>query len=134
MTAAMQRRRALLVAAVLAFVGGWVLPVVDDYRGWQAFRVALSPAWPYENFRFDAWYDAALTIASSLTNVVFVLALAAVTLRLSATRTLTGILLGAVLLNLQWLVRAGAQFTELGVGYFVWVAAFPLLALAARES
>jgi hypothetical protein len=129
---AMRRQRAFLGAAVLAFVGGWVLPVVDDYRGWQAFRVALSPAWPYENFRFDAWYDAALTVASSLTNVVFVLALTAVVLRLNAVRTLTCILLGSMLLDLQWLVRAGAQFTELGVGYYVWVAAFALLALAAR--
>ena len=32
---------------------GWVLPVVDDYRGWQAFRVALSPLWPFEQFRIE---------------------------------------------------------------------------------
>ena len=90
--------------------------------------------WPYENFGFDAWYSAALTVASALTNVVFVLVLAAVLLRLNvAARTLTWILLGALLLDLHWLVRAGAQFTELGVGYYVWIAAFPLLALAARS-
>lgn len=130
----MQRRSILVIAAVLAFVGGWVLPVIDDHRGWQAFRVALSPVWPYENFGFDAWYNAALTVASALTNAVFLLVLAAVSLRLNvAARTLTWILLGALLLDLHWLVRAGAQFTELGVGYYVWIAAFPLLALAARS-
>jgi hypothetical protein len=130
----MQRRNPLLVAAALAFIGGWVLPVIDDHPGWQAFRVALSPVWPYENFGFDAWYSAALTVASALTNAVFVGALAAVLLRLSvAARTLTWILLGAMLLDLQWLVRAGSQFTVLGVGYYVWIAAFPLLALAARS-
>ncbi len=130
----MQRRSILVIGAVLAFVGGWVLPVIDDHRGWQAFRVALSPVWPYENFGFDAWYSAALTVASALTNVVFLLVLAAVSLRLNvAARTLTWILLGALLLDLHWLVRAGAQFTELGVGYYVWIAAFPLLALAARS-
>ena len=49
----MQRRSILVVGAALAFVGGWVLPVIDDHRGWQAFRVALSPVWPYENFGFE---------------------------------------------------------------------------------
>ena len=130
----MQRRSILVIGAMLAFVGGWVLPVIDDHRGWQAFRVALSPVWPYENFGFDAWYSAALTVASALTNAVFLLVLAAVSLRLNvAARTLTWILLGALLLDLHWLVRAGAQFTELGIGYYVWIAAFPLLALAARS-
>ena len=129
----MRRRGILLGAAIIAFVGGWVMPVVGDYRGWQAFRVALSPAWPYENFRFDAWYDAALTVASALTNAVFVLALATVVLRLNATRGLGWILLGALVLDLHWLVRAGSQFTEIGAGYYIWLASFALLALAARE-
>ena len=103
----MQRRSILVIGAMLAFVGGWVLPVIDDHRGWQAFRVALSPVWPYENFGFDAWYSAALTVASALTNAVFLLVLAAISLRLNvAARTLTWILLGALLLDLHWLVRA----------------------------
>ena len=130
----MQRRVIFLVAAVLAFVGGWVLPVIDDHPGWQAFRVGLSPVWPYENFGFAAWYSAALTVASALTNAVFVVALGAVVLRPNVVaRKLTWILLGAMLIDLQWLVRAGEQFTQLSIGYYVWIAAFALLALAARS-
>jgi hypothetical protein len=130
----MRRKTALLIIAATAFVLGWLLPVVDDYRGWQAFRVALSPLWPYESFRFSAWYSAALTTASGLSNAVFVLAFAdAVFTRRVGARLLSLVLFAAAIVNLHWLVRAGAQFTQLQVGYYVWIAAFPVLAFAARE-
>ena len=39
----MNAARVTLLAAIVANVLGWILPVVYDDRGWQAFRVALSP-------------------------------------------------------------------------------------------
>ena len=47
-------------------------PYVDDYRGVHAFRVALSPIWPYEQFRMPAGYLVWLSVASALTNLLFV--------------------------------------------------------------
>jgi len=129
----MNRRTVLLIAAACGFVLGWVLPVLDDYRGWQAFRVALSPLWPYENFGFDAWYSAVLTVASGLTNAVFVgVFLDVVLWRRASTRVIGWALIAATVLNLHWLARAGEDFVDLRVGYYVWVLSFPLLALAAR--
>ncbi len=123
---------AAVFAAVAAFLGGWLLPVAGGRAGWEAFRVGLSPVWPYESFRFGAWYDAALTVASGLTNVVFVLALVDVLV----TRRVRGSVVAAVLLacaaiDLQWLVRAGDQAGRLQIGYYAWLTAFVLLALTA---
>jgi len=129
----MNRKTVLLVAAACAFVLGWVLPVLDDYRGWQAFRVALSPVWPYESFRVQSWYSAALTVASGLTNAVFVVVfLDIVVWRRASTRVLGWVLIAATMLNLHWLARAGEDFVDLRVGYYVWLVSFPLLALGAR--
>ena len=129
----MSRVHATLAAAVIANVLGWALPVIDDYRGWQAFRVALSPVWPYENFGFQSWYSAALTTASGLTNALFVAAfLDVVWWRSASTRTIGWVLIAATVLNLHWLARAGDDFVDLRVGYYVWLISFPLLAMAAR--
>lgn len=130
----MSRRTLVSAVAAVAFFAGWVLPVAGDYRGWQAFRVGLSPIWPYQRFDFSAWPDAALTIASALTNVVFVAALVDVAGAQRATARFTAwVMLGSLLVNLHWLVRAGAQWQQVQAGYYVWLVAFPLLALAARQ-
>lgn len=130
------RRAALTLGAAVAFVNGWLLPVAGGRPGWQAFRVALSPLWPYEGTRFDplfrAWHDVALIVASGLTNVVFVLALFDILVtRRVGDRALATVLLAAAVVDLHWLVRAGAQAGQLQVGYYVWIAAFVLLAIAA---
>jgi len=70
------RAKVLWILAVVANVLGWALPVIEDdqrvYRGVHAFRVALSPLWPYERFRMPAGYMLWLSVASALTNVLFV--------------------------------------------------------------
>ena len=68
----MNASRATLLAAVVANVLGWWLPVADDYRGWQAFRVALSPLWPFEQFKIEPGVLLVLSVASALTNLLFV--------------------------------------------------------------
>ena len=131
----MSVRLLLLIAATSGFVLGWVLPVVDDYRGWQAFRVALSPLWPYERFVIEGWHNKVLTAASGLTNVLFVwLLVDSLTVRKTPARAAAWALVGATVLNLYWLVLAGEAVTDLAVGYYVWVVSFPLLALVARHA
>jgi hypothetical protein len=128
----MNASRIVLLAAVVANVAGWLLPVVDDYVGWHAFRVALSPLWPFEQFRIEPGLLLVLSVASALTNLLFVV-LAAL-LVLDAERRGKAVLwaaAGATLLNLHWPISMGEQRAELELGYFVWVCSFALLALAA---
>jgi hypothetical protein len=128
----MRSARTMVSAAIVAHVLGWVLPVVRDYRGWQAFRVALTPLWPYEQFRIEPGWLLLLSVASALTNVLFVAL--AVLLLVDATRWARAVLFAAAaatLLDLHWPLSMGAQRAELGSGYFIWVTSFALLALAA---
>jgi hypothetical protein len=121
-----------LLAAVAANLWGWFGPVVDDNRGWQAFRVALSPLWPYENFRIEPGLLLILSVASALTNVLFV-ALATVLAWQGAQRAkaVLWVAAGATLLNLHWPISMGQERAQLENAYFVWVCSFALLAFAA---
>jgi len=119
-----------LLAAVVANVLGWVLPVVDDYRGWQAFRVAFSPIWPFEQFKIEPGLLWVLSVSSALTNLLFV-ALAALLVRGGRARPVLWVAAGATLLDLHWPISMGEQRADLASGYFIWVCSFALLALAA---
>jgi hypothetical protein len=129
----MTRVRAALIVAAMANILGWALPVIDKYRGWQAFRVALSPLWPYEQFTIPAGYLVALSVASALTNLLFwVVAIAL--LRgpsLKSARVCLWLAAGATLLDLHWQTTLRENAADLRAGYFVWVVSFALLALAA---
>jgi hypothetical protein len=121
-----------LLAAVLANLWGWFGPVIQDNRGWQAFRVALSPLWPYEDFRIQPGLLLVLSVASALTNVLFIGL--AVWLTLTEERRAKVVLwfaAAATLLNLHWPLSMGEESAQLESGYFVWVCSFVLLALAA---
>jgi hypothetical protein len=124
--------RVALLAAVVANLWGWFGPVVQDNRGWQAFRVALSPLWPYEQFRIQPGLLLVLSVASALTNVLFI-ALAAWLLATQErhARIVLWIAAAATLLNLHWPISMGEESAQLASGYFVWVCSFALLALAA---
>ena len=128
----MNASRAALLAAVAANLWGWLGPVVDDNRGWQAFRVALSPLWPYENFRIEPGLLLILSVASALTNALFV-ALAALLAWQGAQRAKAVLWVagGATLLNLHWPLSMGQERAQLENAYFVWVCSFALLAFAA---
>jgi hypothetical protein len=128
----MNASRVALLAAVAANLWGWFGPVVDDNRGWQAFRVALSPLWPYENFRIEPGLLLILSVASALTNALFV-ALAALLAWQGAQRAKAVLWVagGATLLNLHWPLSMGQERAQLENAYFVWVCSFALLAFAA---
>jgi hypothetical protein len=133
----MTRAKTFFVAAVAANVLGWVLPVIEDehrvYRGVHAFRVALSPLWPYEQFRMPAGYLTWLSVASALTNAVFV-AMAAYLLpyvaRAEASKLGVYVLGAATLLNLHWTITMQDSAADLAIGYYVWVLSFVLLLMA----
>jgi hypothetical protein len=132
--ATLQVRIAVLAAAI-AHVLGWVLPVVDDYRGWQAFRVAFSPVWPFENFEIQPGLILVLSVLSALTNLLFV-GVAIVLLRgpastLQRARAALWVVAAAALLDLHWPISMGDMGAELENGYFIWVGSFALLTLAA---
>jgi hypothetical protein len=120
-----------LLAAVVANVLGWLLPVVYDDRGWQAFRVALSPFWPYEDFRIEPGPLLVLSVASALTNVLFVALAVVLVLRAHRARAILWAAAAATLLNLHWPISMGDERRLLESGYFIWVSSFALLALAA---
>jgi hypothetical protein len=133
----MTRARAFWICAVVANVLGWVLPVVDDYRGVHAFRVALSPLWPYAEFHIPPGYVVWLSVASALTNVVFVAFAAYLWPRVArsvGSRLAVFALGAAALLNLHWTFTMQDSGKDLAIGYYVWVVSFVLLLLAAHPA
>jgi hypothetical protein len=124
---------AALLAAAIANLAGWVLPVIDKYRGWEAFRVALSPVWPYEQFKIPTTNLVVLSVASALTNLLFWV-VAIVLLRgpsLRSARISLWLAAAATLLDLHWQTTLRENAADLRPGYFIWVISFALLALAA---
>ena len=137
----MTRPKLLFVVAMIANALGWVLPVIDDdervYRGVHAFRVALSPLWPYGDFHIPAGRTMWLSVASALTNVVF-LALAVYlwpkVARSAGDRIAVFVLGAAAMLNLHWPITLRASPLDLGSGYYFWVLSFVLLLLAVHPA
>ena len=130
----MTRARVLLIAAIVAHALGWILPVIDDYRGVHAFRVALSPIWPYERFHIPAGRLVYLSVASAATNLVFAVVafaeLAGAVQTRSRQRLAVWIVGACALLNLHWPLTMGDSASGLRAGYFVWIASFVFLLLA----
>ena len=127
----MTRDRRFIIAAVatVAYVSSWFLPVNGlDYPGWKAFRVAFAPVWPYGGFSADGFLGALVSVGSALTNVWFLVGLAALALKAERlTRTVFWGLVGATILNASWLLGPAGAW---GVGYFLWLSSFILLAVA----
>jgi hypothetical protein len=130
----MRRASVWSIAAVAVHLVGWSAPVVRDYAGWQAFRVALGPLWPLAGVALPTLGLMALGVASAATNLLFAGAVLVLATRLRhrvRMRALAGALMVATAVDLLWPFSAGEHWTELEVGYYAWLASFPLLALAA---
>lgn len=128
----------VLPLAALVYVIAWLTPVVDGgttlaeggVPGWEAFRVALSPVWPYQDLEVSTWYWGILTVASALTNIVFLAALAHLVWRPAVSRRAVAWASEvAFVINCLWFI-SGDRGT-LRLGYYLWVASFALLAVAA---
>jgi len=126
----MKASRAVLVAAVAANVLGWVLPAAQDYRGWSAFTVALSPLWSFADFQDEPVWLLILMVGSALTNFLFV-GLCVLLLRGGQPKIVLYGAAAATLLDLHWVVTMESDRRYLASGYFIWVCSFALLALAA---
>jgi hypothetical protein len=132
----MNRATALVVLASFVYALAWFLPVHHDgitlaqggLPGWEALMVAFSPLG--EIGTQNEW--SLLPVLSGLTNVWFLVSVAALTLWpfLSPRRLGAGLLL-ATLVNGSWLTNSPEY---LRAGYYLWLTAFPLLAVACWSS
>ena len=130
-------RRALHWSVGLVYAVAWFVPVIKDgstladgwLPGWQALRVSLTPLW--EGFRWG-WLQGTLSIASGLTNLVFVLGFVRLArARPARTRRWSWILFAAAALNTFWIIDEGPP-GHMRAGYWLWLASFALLGLVAR--
>ena len=126
----MNASRAALAAAVGANLLGWALPAIQDYRGWSAFTVALSPLWSAEDFQGESVWLLILMVGSALTNLLFV-ALAVLLVRGVRPKAVLWAAAAATLIDLHWVLTLESDRRYLEPGYFIWVCSFALLAFAA---
>ena len=134
----LSRARVALLVSIVAHALGWALPVMDDYRGVHAFRIALSPIWPYEQFRIPSGRLVYLSVASALTNLLFaavaLAALAGAVKTRSRQLVCVWVVGAATVLNLHWPISMGDSAGDLRSGYYVWIASFVLLLLAVHPA
>jgi hypothetical protein len=125
----MNAPRAVLIAAIVANVLGWLLPAAADVAGYEAFGLSLSPIWSYEEFDDEPIWFLGLMVGSALTNLLFIV-LAVQLFRGRASKPVLWAAAAATLLNMHWVITMEADRRYLESGYFVWVCSFALLALA----
>jgi hypothetical protein len=131
----------MLWLGALAYVCAWLLPVhkygtslsSGGVPGWEALRVALSPIWPFGDFQAESAFGSAISTLSGLTNLLVPISIVAIARRSTGSLTLRLIgwlLLGAGAINSTWFAL-GADRAELRIGYYLWVASFLMLSVAA---
>ena len=106
--------RSLRYTALFIFAVSWTLHVIrggvtlpKGLPGWEAFRVAFSPVWPYADVRVDTWYWAAPDRRRASVKWIAVV---------------------AFIINSQWLVFGDGDWRGLRIGYYLWWISFLLLA------
>jgi len=116
-----------LFAIGAAYAVAWALPVIkggvtlpEGLPGWQAFRVAASPVWPYDDFRYDTWYAASLAVASAATNLLMLATPWLVVRRERSLHRLGALTTAAAfLVNAHWLALHDGR-EDLRAGYYLW--------------
>ena len=135
----MKRTTVVLWSGVVLYLLSWCLPVIDGgtslarggLPGWEAFRFALSPIWPFQGSGGATGILDALGAVSALTNGGFVLAVAALAAgHVRLRRVASWGLIASAGVNAMWFLMADAR-GELRVGYYAWWGAFIVLAGAA---
>jgi hypothetical protein len=142
----MRREKLPALGAVLLFTAAWFAPIVGDSAelldgvipGYEAFRVAIGPALQYPFSEVDLMTLRELLCAlSALSNLLVLHALALVLwwprTAWPGLRRMSHLLLFAFVINAQWIWPRGGEFLDLRIGYWLWCASFPLLALAVRR-
>lgn len=132
-------RRLVLYSAWVAYIAAWVLPVIKDgvtlpegLPGWQAFRVAFAPVWPYEGVKFQTWYSAALAVLSALSNGTMLSSPFVLVPRLRRFASACGWAAATgVVIDGHWFAMGlqNDDWADLRIGYFLWWGSFLLLAM-----
>ena len=135
-----KRGMTALATAGIIYLLSWLTPVAEGgttlaqggVPGWEAFRGALAPIWPYRGLAGDSWFSNLLSVMSGLSNLWFVMSLAvlAVWPRRLNRAILWGLALLAVV-NALWLVLSDNR-ADLRIGYYLWLGSFVVLAATAR--
>lgn len=99
---------------------GVTLP--EGVPGWQAFRLAAAPVWPYEGVEPGTWWGDTLTTLSAATNLVM-LGLLWTRRRELRNRWLAVVPLLAFVVNTQWLFL-NTEWMDLRAGYYLWWISF----------
>jgi len=134
--------------AWLVYATSWFIPVIKDgaalpgaLPGWQAFRVAFAPLWPYEGISYDTWYTTMLAALSALTNVVMVLSPLLFLRSRSAFMVIWGWASAAAIgIDAFWFLmgHGSTDALPLRAGYYLWWLSFlPLMTacfIGARRS
>ena len=129
----MARPSRVIASAWLIHAVAWFAPVhkygvrlPQGLPGWQAFRIAFSPIWPYEGSEVGPWYGAVLTSSSALTNLVIIASVPIILKGSQRARTaLACVALVASLVNAQWVVDK--DWMDLRLGYYLWWLSFVVL-------
>lgn len=120
---------ALAWVAAAAWLASWFLPVVAHDPGWAAFRAALEG--PFRHLFPTPPEDAVPQVFSALTNVAFpMMFVMLIRKRVVHHARFLRVALICLVLDLYWLVQAARanEWRSLLAGYWVWLAAFALLA------
>ena len=120
----------------------WFLPVIKQgvtfpkgLPGWEAFRVAFAPVWPFGTVNFDTWWSAALSAASAITTILFLFGAPLVLFcgSRSVWRASAWVAFAAFLIDAHWYVMFGSERSDLRIGYFLWWFSFAALAAGLFE-
>jgi hypothetical protein len=133
---AMKRPGRLIGSAWLIYFIAWFVPVHQygvvrfpgGLPGWEAFRMAFNPIWPYGRGWANHWFGAVLTSSSALTNLIILASIPVVLRSSGRMRTrLAWVALGAGVINAQWWILNQGR-ADLRIGYYLWWASFIVLA------
>jgi hypothetical protein len=134
----MRRSYFLIFGAWLVHVAAWFLPVITDgvrfpsgLPGWQAFRTAASPVWPYNGGSNFSAIGAVAATLSALTTIIFLFGSPWIVLRGSQSlrRASAWVASVAFILDGHWYFFYGRNDSGLLIGYFLWWSSFLLLAI-----
>jgi hypothetical protein len=130
------RRAHLIYVAWLLFVLAWFLPVYWEgmtlpagLPGWEAFRIALCPWWPYQSYQIDPGLMRLAAPVSALTCLVMLVSPLALLSSATGLRRVFAVAAGiSFLLNASWLFSLGPSM--LRVGYYFWWISFAVASVA----
>lgn len=134
-------KRATLVIEIGAamYVVAWFVKVIDDgstladgvLPGWEAFRVALSPIWPYKGVEIEGLVKQVLAVLSAFTNAIVLCILPALyRWRGHPPRRAARVLAFGAAIDAHWMYPL-SNVLALRWGYYLWFSSFLVLAASA---